>query len=137
MGIYDARFHTSEVLYNYPPNTEIILFRVTQELLNNIVKHAEATAIEISLDYQYDQFTIYISDNGKGFVQSTTPDQRSGLGLKNIDSRVAMIGGKINVTSEPGKGTKAVIQIPAPENIPHSRSEIAQKEEPGVLNKYP
>lgn len=116
LEIYEAKFNTSEISYSYPANTEIVLFRITQELLNNIVKHAEAKKINVLLDYGEANLTITISDDGKGFDQSATTNTRSGLGLKNIISRVDMLGGNFSMSSEIGKGTVATIQIPRPAN---------------------
>lgn len=113
-GKYNVEFYTSEILYHYLPNVEIVLFRVIQELLNNVVKHAEATSIVVRLAYHPNFLSIQISDNGKGFSLTSPSTQRSGLGLENINSRIRMLGGDITITSEVTKGTLAIIQLPAP-----------------------
>jgi signal transduction histidine kinase len=92
----------------------MILFRVVQELLNNIVKHAEATIIEVALNYTQTELIITVTDNGKGFDRSElSNNQRSrGLGLSNMEKRLTPIGGTIVITSEIGNGTIARIEVP-------------------------
>lgn len=94
---------------------EMMVLRIVQELLNNIVKHAKATSISIDMAFQQDQLTIAVKDNGVGFdnglAQSTTAPS-SGLGSLNLQKRIQMIDGSINITSSPGNGTKVVITVP-------------------------
>lgn len=89
-------------------NNELVLFRITQEALNNIVKHAEASVINLDLHYESTDCTLRISDNGKGFSQS---DIRSN-GLLNMDKRANMLNGSFQILSAPGIGTTITIKIP-------------------------
>ncbi|MFC0603465.1 sensor histidine kinase [Winogradskyella pulchriflava] len=99
--------------YHFPErleeNTEVQLYRVVQETLNNILKHAEATQIDVQLIGHDSYATITIEDDGKGFDTKT---KEKGLGLKNISSRVQQIGGKLEIDSKINKGTSILITIP-------------------------
>lgn len=113
-GAYQTALILSEDVYPIPPETEIVLFRVVQELLNNIVKHAEATTVSIRLDYQPALLTIAVNDNGKGFdlQQISNKAAAKGLGLSNMQSRLTPIQATLHLSSEPAKGTQAVITLP-------------------------
>ena len=90
---------------------EITIFRIIQELVTNIIKHAEATEANISLTPHEEELSIIIEDNGKGFNPRAIIDQE-GMGLANIERRVEHIEGTIEVDSTPGKGTTILIDIP-------------------------
>jgi two-component system NarL family sensor kinase len=90
---------------------KLILFRIIQESLQNILKHAAASAVTVKVRHLADEVEIKIADNGKGFE----PDKRTrndGLGLQNITNRAALIGGKAVVESKPGAGTAITLNIP-------------------------
>ncbi len=86
----------------------LILFRIIQESLNNIVKHAGATFITVSLVYGSDDLLISIKDNGHGFDIEHTP---KGVGLLNINHRSAMIESTVTMKSRPGQGTTVTITV--------------------------
>ena len=91
-----------------PINKEIVLYRVCQELLNNIHKHAEATKVEISLYGLDENIQLIVEDNGKGYdVDKIKP----GLGLTSIQSRVEFLGGQVDVDSKEKEGTTVSISI--------------------------
>lgn len=92
-------------------NTEIMLYRVIQEIINNTLKHAEASEIGVSMDYKSDYIRISISDNGKGFDQEEKIKSKS-IGLSSIQSRVDFINGKLKLESSPGNGTSYNMIIP-------------------------
>jgi two-component system, NarL family, sensor kinase len=114
-GLYTTRFHMADTWCKNQPQTELVLFRVIQELLNNIVKHAEASAIEVRLECHAGKLKITVSDNGKGFLQPVPvlPDENKGLGLGNMKRRIAIIQGSLHIDSIPGQGTTATIEVPA------------------------
>lgn len=85
------------------------IYRIVQEAVNNILKHAEASEISIQLIGQNDHFTIMIEDDGKGFDPKQS---KSGRGLKNIVTRSVWLKGVINIDSTPGKGTTIITEIP-------------------------
>jgi signal transduction histidine kinase len=94
-----------------PQQTEVILFRIVQELLNNIVKHADATQVLVQLMETDGRISLAVEDNGKGF----NPEQLKkapGVGWLNIQSRVDYLGGTLDLKSAPGKGVSVSIECP-------------------------
>ena len=96
------------------PDKDLIIFRILQEILNNIIKHAIATEININLEYLSDRLKLEVSDNGIGFNADDLPAQQSGMGLHNIRKRAGIIGGEVSINSAPGGGTQIIITIPYP-----------------------
>jgi signal transduction histidine kinase len=90
---------------------ETILFRVIQESLQNIIKHAQAKRIQLLFLYTESTVAISVNDDGKGFL-ITRENNLSGLGLMNIHHRIELMNGKVVVQSEPGSGTKILIEVP-------------------------
>lgn len=90
-------------------NAELILFRITQEALNNIMKHAGANSIIINLLYEHCNLTLTITDNGRGFL---TDKHQFGNGLINMEKRATMLNGKFELHSKEGEGTSIKITIP-------------------------
>lgn len=100
-------------LNNRLENTvENILFRVLQEAVNNIIKHSKATEVSIQFIKHERELTILIEDNGVGFVLTEKLNEAEGIGLKNIQSRVAFLNGEVIFDSFPGKGTTLTIEVP-------------------------
>lgn len=112
-GLYKAEMNITGIVEKYPLQKELVVFRIVQELLNNIVKHADATSIRIHMDYQDSQLLITVEDNGKGFDTAAQKENNaSGLGLRNMHNRMTLINGLIRIDSEKGKGTFAAIHLP-------------------------
>ncbi len=86
------------------------LFRIIQELINNSMRHGKAGEINIELTETGAKKTFLYTDNGKGFDVESQLSQK-GLGMKNIESRVAFIGGSHEITSEIDKGTRVIIHF--------------------------
>lgn len=84
--------------------SEIIIYRIVQELLNNILKHASASETYVQLIRENNRLSVVVEDNGKGF-DTTVLEKSSGAGWENIRSRVEYLKGQLDVHSEPGKGT--------------------------------
>ncbi len=93
-------------------SVEVILFRIIQELCTNIIKHSEATEVNIYLN-QHDEkgINIMIEDNGKGFVPAMS-GKSAGIGLKSIEKKVEQMNGTFTIDSVIGKGTTIIIDIP-------------------------
>ncbi|MHA7129706.1 tetratricopeptide repeat-containing sensor histidine kinase [Algoriphagus namhaensis] len=89
-----------------PQGTELQLYRIAQEVLNNVLKHSEAKALRFTLKSDDSQILMRIEDNGKGFDFSERFNDFSSMGLKTLKERTAAIGGQMKVNSEKGKGTK-------------------------------
>jgi signal transduction histidine kinase len=88
---------------------EIVLFRILQELVNNIIKHSEATKVNVQLFKAKDAIILLVEDNGKGFDVSKTTD---GIGVRNIFSRIESVKGVVNFESNRNKGTLVTVKIP-------------------------
>ena len=100
--------------YKINLQSELVVFRIVQELLNNIVKHAEAKEIKIEMQYLPEKLIIAVHDNGKGFdtVAMQSTENNNGLGLRNMLNRMTMINGLMTIESHTGNGTMAIIEIP-------------------------
>ncbi|RYY24837.1 MAG: PAS domain S-box protein [Chitinophagaceae bacterium] len=90
---------------------QLMLFRIIQEQVNNVLKHADATILTIELMVDGDLADLTISDNGKGFDQQNNKMKR-GVGLKNIASRTQLFNGEVKLITEPGNGCTLHILIP-------------------------
>lgn len=93
--------------------TTMHIYRIIQEILNNIVKHAKATTVQLSLVENKNKIQLHVSDNGIGFNRNEIEKTASGLGIHNITSRAALLKGKVFVTAAPGKGVDYLIEIPS------------------------
>ncbi|MFD2144853.1 sensor histidine kinase [Mucilaginibacter antarcticus] len=92
-------------------NVEVVLYRVIQESVNNVIKHAKATQLDIILSRTGDGINVLIKDNGVGF---NLADRSSfdGIGLGNIETRIEYLKGKVVYNSAPGKGTQVNVSVP-------------------------
>lgn len=102
----DTQFYGVED--EFTPHCKLVIYRIIQELVHNIVKHANATHAIVQGVMNEDRFTITVEDNGKGFDISSG---KSGMGLKNVASRVKSLCGDFQVESAPGKGTTVYIEF--------------------------
>ena len=91
---------------------EIHIFRLFQEVLNNTIKHANASEIRIHLYEEKNELNILIKDNGCGFDKEKVMDQGKGLGLQNILRRAGILKGKVYLETVPGNGTEYHFRIP-------------------------
>ena len=89
---------------------EIEIYRVVQEALNNILKHAQATHVVVKIRGDQDGFYLTIQDNGKGF-DPTLAEKSGGFGLRNIRERIHQVGGKVCLETASGQGTALHIEI--------------------------
>ena len=99
--------------------TELILYRITQELLGNAIKHAHASLIQVELAADPAHLRLEARDNGRGFDYGQArlrpaSDQPGGLGLLSLESRVGSIHGQLTISSAPGQGTRAAVVVPQP-----------------------
>ena len=91
---------------------ELTIFRIIQELITNIIKHAEATEATIHITNHEDSLNIMVEDNGKGFNPSQITKTNKGMGISSIDKRVEHLDGSMTIESEITKGTTVIIDIP-------------------------
>jgi len=108
-GLHIDLILPTEIMQTLDEQEQLALYRIIQEQLNNIVKHAGAKNAVISLYKKSDTAVLTIKDDGKGFNVTAN---RSGIGLSNIQSRVEMLLGEFNIQSAPGKGCEMIIQLP-------------------------
>lgn len=106
----DAQFRVN-LDADLPPSVENGLYRITQESLNNSLKHAEATMISVSLKTHEGRVELEITDNGRGFEPEAIQDG-GGLGMVSIRERVGAMHGEYSITSKPGEGTRVWISVP-------------------------
>jgi signal transduction histidine kinase len=97
-----------------PPQIALCLFRIAEEALQNVGRHARASQIEVSLQRSDRGFRICIRDNGVGF-EPEHPHERASLGLASMQQRIYRLGGKLNIDSTPGNGTMVFAWVPARE----------------------
>lgn len=111
-----VNFHAHGSGTGLDASTEIILYRIIQECVNNVMKHSEASLLEIQIICDDNEVGITIEDNGKGFLVSGAT-QKGGLGIQNIMNRVEYIKGKVNFDSTPGNGTHIYIEVPVQKTV--------------------
>jgi len=91
---------------------ELTIFRIIQELIANIIKHANATEATIHITNHHYSLNLMIEDNGKGFNPSQITKTNKGMGISSIDKRIEHLNGKLTIESEINKGTTIIIDIP-------------------------
>lgn len=115
-GILKIQFDALGDEFHFPDQKSIFIFRMYQEMMNNIIKHSKASLVNVALVYSgNDTFVMTIKDNGVGFdvqKKKESGSGSSGLGLKSMQNRAKMIGGNLSIESEPGKGTSVSVTVP-------------------------
>lgn len=96
----------------FPFPQRIHLYRIVQEIVHNTIKHAKATVLNIELKGSADRVFLVSEDNGVGFDYTTVLDEKLGLGLRSLLSRIEVMGGEMFIESKSGKGTRYVFEIP-------------------------
>lgn len=107
-----CHFFTHQMDDGLPLHIEIEIYRIVQESINNIIKHARATKINIQLNKLEDEVNLHIEDNGVGFKVSEKKTKSNGLGLLSLENRASKIGGQLHIDSVPGKGTTILMEVP-------------------------
>ena len=102
----------------FPPTMELAIFRIVQEALDNVREHSRAHQADVGLELSLDRLTVTVSDNGNGFdtTQSIAPGRR--LGLVAMRDRADLLGGNLQVFSEPGHGVRVVLTAPLRKSHP-------------------
>jgi signal transduction histidine kinase len=109
---FQINFDHNIAAYHIDSAKETILFRLFQEIINNIIQHAKATEIIINLETTTDSLRLTISDNGIGFNVDEILNRKAGMGLHNIMKRSAMINGTASIISVPLEGATITINVP-------------------------
>jgi signal transduction histidine kinase len=103
------QFENFGIKQRFDENIEIAIYRIAQELINNVIKHSKASNVNIQLFMAGNEIVLIIEDNGIGMDLTTKKD---GIGLMNISSRLDTINGKVNFEPSPESGTLATVKIP-------------------------
>jgi PAS domain S-box-containing protein len=119
----NAEFQASSTSDRLPMDIETNVYRIAQEALNNVLKHAAATEVSVTLNHTRHEAVLVVEDNGKGFdPEATTSGASGGLGLTGMRERAALLGGRLEVESSPDSGTTIYARIPVSET---SRQTVA------------
>jgi signal transduction histidine kinase len=100
-----------------PADVETVLFRVAQEALNNIARHARASRVDVVLERRANQVALIVEDDGIGFDPSDEAALAERMGLSGMRERANLIGAAIHVESAPGKGTTIFVRAPLPPTV--------------------
>jgi signal transduction histidine kinase len=100
-----------ESLNELSPGTALCIYRIAQEALGNVAKHAKAKQVEVRLTRSDDRVCLLISDDGVGF-DSNRNEGSAGLGLINMRERVSQLNGSFEFESQPGRGTRVRVEVP-------------------------
>jgi len=103
-----VRVEAANMPENFPEEHKTCIYRIVQESLRNVVRHARAKNVLMRLEHSRDELTLTIQDDGNGFV----PEREKGLGLLGMEERVAHLHGSFRVESAPGAGTSVRIELP-------------------------
>jgi signal transduction histidine kinase len=106
----DYQYTCPEPLGRLPARVEVTLYRVVQEAITNVLRHARANRASVVVLRQHQEVTLVVEDDGQGFDPARVPDNR--LGLRGIKERVSLLGGVCTVESKPGGGTTVWVKIP-------------------------
>ena len=108
----EVKFYPVKNLYRYEKETEVMMYRIVQELFNNAIKHSHASKIELNLARQNGNLVLTYVDNGLGFDRSKV---KEGLGLKNIESRIQLMKGSFEMDLDRKSGTAIKLKVPIEE----------------------
>jgi signal transduction histidine kinase len=106
---------TKHLKGRFPTEVETTFYRILQEALTNVAKHAQATEVTVQLSREGDSLSLSVEDNGKGFDAKKITFPKDRLGLFSIEERVKLLNGEFDISSEANKGTKLNVKIPLTE----------------------
>ena len=107
-----AELHQTGMSERLPRDVELAAYRIVQEAITNVAKHAGATQCHVRLTHLGDRLVVEVQDNGVGFDPHDDGRLARGLGLINVRERAARLGGTFNMLSSPGQGTRLVVELP-------------------------
>ena len=108
-----VQLKTSGLKERLPPEMEIVIFRVVQEAITNIARHAQASEAHISLTLKTDRLMVRVEDDGVGFDPDYIMNgERQAWGLRGMEERITLLGGKFYIGSKPGSGTLLLAEVP-------------------------
>ncbi len=114
-GQLEIDFQTNLKSERFDENLEVVIYRVSSELIHNTIQHSQATRANLSLQYESGELVVEYQDNGIGFEAERTmkENQRDGAGLTNIQSRIKSLKGDLTIESKPGLGIRVFIKVKA------------------------
>jgi len=115
-NLFRTSFTYTDLDFHMADGNEILIFRIIQEILNNTIKHSRAENIQAEIVYRDNSVFFIFTDDGVGFDVKEAmqrPSSSRGIGLTSMVNRAKLIGGQLNLWSQPGMGTKTTIEIPA------------------------
>jgi PAS domain S-box-containing protein len=119
-GIHFQLHTGSETGDRLPSLIETTLYRLAQEALNNVAKHARASHVDILLERHADDWSLIIEDNGVGFDPSSPELEHRGFGIVGMRERAALVGAQLQIESAPGQGTTVILRMPAGARVARS-----------------
>ncbi len=121
-----TRVAISDKVGRLAPEVEVAIYRVVQEALHNVAKHAQAKAVNITMTRESGKVALCVEDDGIGIVKQAGPKDRQSFGLAGIRERIAMLGGVARVVSSKGKGTRIEVELPG-EGVGAMLSEMSSR----------
>ena len=120
-----CRFNTALEDISLPPEAATAMFRVFQETLTNVARHANATRVEVDLQQEPGCVLLRVSDNGQGIAQTDVFGTKS-LGLLGMRERVHLLAGELDIHGTPGQGTVVVVKVPMPQPTSDGQNQSAR-----------
>jgi len=111
-GAFAARVRDELSGTSLPPAVEITCFRIVQEALTNIVRHARASQVSVKIQQMDETLSLTVQDDGVGFDVNEVLKERASLGLLGMQERVSLVEGQIEIDSAPGRGTEVRVSFP-------------------------
>ncbi|HSC26652.1 MAG TPA: ATP-binding protein, partial [Vicinamibacterales bacterium] len=108
---FAVTFHAEGFSQRLAPHVELVLYRVIQEALTNVARHANATRVEVTIRTGGAGLTLEVRDNGKGIALDALRDPKA-LGLLGMQERVMPFAGSVEISASRGKGTRVVVSVP-------------------------
>ncbi|MEN0006248.1 MAG: sensor histidine kinase [Bacteroidota bacterium] len=119
-GFIKVHLSTHNMAERLELKKEVAIYRIIQELVGNVLKHAHASSLTIQINRFKDRINVMVEDDGKGFNQKDWENNKSGIGLNNVFKRVQGLSGHITVDSGKGAGTSVSIDFPITKDVMHS-----------------
>ena len=107
-----ARVAIADSVGRLVPEVEAAIYRVVQEALHNVAKHAQAKTVNVQMWREEGKIRLFVQDDGIGIVKRTGPTERQSFGLAGIRERIGMLGGVVRVISSKGNGTRLEVELP-------------------------
>jgi PAS domain S-box-containing protein len=121
-----VRFSAKNIPEDLDPEIQTTCFRIAQEAITNVVRHANARQMDVDLRREDGTFRLQVRDDGKGFDAESAQAQTIGLGLLGMKERAALVGGRTRITSSPGKGTTVDVTLPLTSQSEHQNHHLGR-----------